>query len=122
MPKTQTIFVVDDQPDHRYFFNRVLSDAGYTVVECADGHDAAAIAAELRPDLIVLDVVMPGLSGWEVAEALKEDSRTAAIPIFLVTAFPHKASEPWSTDVQCDALLVKPIEPKRLLDEIARWT
>lgn len=121
MRKNQTILVVDDQPDHRYFFNRVLSEAGYTVVENADGRDAVSIVAELCPTLIILDLVMPGPTGWEVAKELKADPRTASIPVFLVTAFPHQASERWTTDVECDALLVKPVEPRRLLAEIERW-
>lgn len=122
MAKTKTILVVDDQPEHRYFFDRVLSEAGYTVVENGDGHGITALAAELRPDLVILDLVMPAKSGWDVASELKHDPRTASIPIFLVTAFPHKASEQWTTEGECDALLVKPIEPRRLLAEVERWT
>ena len=68
-----------------------------------------------------LAMVMPDTTGWEVAHQLKLDQRTAKTPLFLVTAFPSRASEQWAFDGDCDALLVKPVEPSRLLAEVARW-
>ena len=122
MNSPKTILVVDDHPDHLYFFQRVLGDAGYRVIEATNGDDAVAQARELLPNAIILDLVLPPTSGWDAARVLKQDTRTSSIPILLVTAFPHQANDPWSGDADCDALLVKPVDPKRLLAELERWT
>lgn len=121
MTQPKSILVVDDHPEHLYFFRRVLGEAGYRVLESTSGSDAIAQALESRPNAIILDLVMPKMSGWDVARTLKGDPRTESIPILLVTAYPHQANDAWSGDADCDALLVKPIEPKRLLAEVERW-
>lgn len=115
------ILIIDDHPEHLYFFRKVLGDAGYAIVETESGDTGLSLAYDERPDLIIVDLVMPGTTGWEVAKRLKADPRTAKTPLFLVTAFPARASEQWAFDGECDALLVKPVEPTRLLAEVARW-
>jgi CheY-like chemotaxis protein len=117
----RTILVVEDDPDHLYFFDKVLSDAGYSVVQLSSGRDVVARVPESPPDLVILDLVLPEGSGWEIAAESKRASTTADIPVFLVTAFPHTATGRWTRDGECDALLVKPVDPKRLLAEVARW-
>jgi CheY-like chemotaxis protein len=121
VPTPKSILVVDDHPEHLYFFRRVLGEAGYHVIESTNGDDAIIQARESQPSAIILDLVMPRLSGWDVARTLKSDPRTESIAILLVTAFPHQANDAWSGDAECDALLVKPIDPKRLLAELERW-
>jgi CheY-like chemotaxis protein len=115
------ILVVDDNEEHQYFFRRVLGAAGYALAAAHTGEDAIAVASASPPDLIILDLVLPRMSGWEAARQLKSDPRTARVPVFLVTAYPHHASHRWEADSECDALLVKPIEPTRLLSEVERW-
>ena len=115
------ILIVDDHPEHLYFFGKVLRDAGYAVIESQTATRGIALAFAEAPDLIIVDLVMPDTTGWEVAHQLKIDQRTAKTPLFLVTAFPSRASEQWAFDGDCDALLVKPVEPTRLLAEVARW-
>jgi CheY-like chemotaxis protein len=121
VPSSRRILVVDDTPEHQYFFSHVLGGAGYDVAACGTGEEAIACAVDTKPQLIILDLVLPRMTGWDVARTLKSDPRTADIPIFLVTAYPHHASTRWQADGECDALLVKPIEPKRLLAEVERW-
>jgi CheY-like chemotaxis protein len=116
------ILIIDDHPEHLYFFRRVLGEAaGYRVVESQTSDSGLALAFTEEPNLIIVDLVMPKTTGWEVAHQLKSDQRTAKTPLFLVTAFPSRASEQWAFDGDCDSLLVKPIEPARLLAEVARW-
>ena len=115
------ILIIDDHPEHLYFFRRVLGEAGYDVVETDSGDEGIETAFAERPRLIIVDLVLPKTTGWEVAKRLKADVRTAKTPLFLVTAYPNRASEQWAFDGECDALLVKPIEPARLLAEVARW-
>ena len=122
MNSPKTILVVDDHPEHLYFFQRVLGDAGYHVIEATNGDEAITQAQEQLPSAIILDLMLPTTSGWEAARILKRDVRTSSIPILLVTAFPHQANDAWSGDADCDALLVKPVDPKRLLAELERWT
>ena len=74
-----------------------------------------------RPDLIIVDLVMPDTTGWEVAHQLKIDSGLRRRRSFSSPAFPSRASEQWAFDGDCDALLIKPVEPARLLAEVARW-
>jgi CheY-like chemotaxis protein len=117
----EKILVIDDHAEHLYFFRKVLGDAGYSVLESQTADGGLALAFSEAPGLIILDLIMPDTTGWEVARQLKADPRTAKTPVFLVTAFPNRASERWDFDGDCDALLVKPVEPTRLLAEIKRW-
>jgi CheY-like chemotaxis protein len=117
----KSVLVVDDHPEHMYFFRRVLTEAGYHVIESTNGDDAITQAQQQHPNAIILDLVLPTTSGWEAARIIKRDERTSSIPILLVTAYPHQANDAWSGDADCDALLVKPVEPRRLLAELERW-
>jgi CheY-like chemotaxis protein len=115
------ILIIDDHPEHLYYFGRVLREAGYSVIESQTAKRGITLAFAELPDLIIVDLVMPDTTGWELARELKIDERTAKTPVFLVTGYPARASEQWASDGDCDALLVKPVEPARLLTEVARW-
>jgi DNA-binding response OmpR family regulator len=84
--KQATILNVDDSPPSLYARSRVLKTAGCNVIEASDGHDALALAAESQPSLIILDVKLPDISGWEVTRRLKSNPRTAHIPVLQVSA------------------------------------
>src|SRR5262245_54246937 len=118
---SRTIMVVEDDSEHRYFFSRVLESAGYDTVNCESGEEGISKAFASPPDLVIMDLVLPSLGGWEAAHTLKADDRTKHVPIFAVTAYPHMASDPWLRDAACDACLTKPVEPRRLLNEVERW-
>jgi len=83
--KGQLILVVDDEENMRNLLRQELSEAGYQVVEAADGIEALARARQERPDLIILDVMMPGISGFDVTSVLKADQATADIPILILS-------------------------------------
>jgi CheY-like chemotaxis protein len=85
----RTILVVDDEPDIRLFYRSVLEDHGATVVEAADGDAALALARQESPDLITLDLSMPGTDGTKVFEALRRDPALASVPVCVITGRPE---------------------------------
>jgi len=83
------VLIIDDEPDIREIVRIYLSDEGYDVIEADNGHDGILKAQELKPDLIVLDIMMPGINGFEVAKHLKDDPNTQDIPIIILSVLAH---------------------------------
>ena len=83
------VLIIDDEPDIREIVRIYLSDEGYDVIETDNGHDGILKAQELKPDLIVLDIMMPGINGFEVAKHLKDDPNTQDIPIIILSVLAH---------------------------------
>src|SRR5678816_2313549 len=117
MPKS--VLVVDDDPEIVTMLSTRLGKRGYTVTTASDGHRALELAKRERPDLVLLDVMMPGKSGWEVARALKQDPVTQAIKIVMVTAIGEHVNELTSPIYGADAHIDKPFEFERLERVIA---
>jgi CheY-like chemotaxis protein len=111
---TASILVVDDDPEIVTMLSTRLAKRGYKVSTAPDGHRALELAKSELPDLILLDVMMPGKSGWEVARALKQDPKTQAIKIVMVTAIGEKVNEITSPLYGADAHVDKPFEFDRL--------
>ena len=113
-----TILVVDDEPAIRALVRAALSEHGYRVLEAADGAQALRLALSERPDLVLLDVALPGMSGLEVSRRLREDSGTASTPILLLTGL---APETWPVEGRFDAqgLVQKPFSPQGLVRQVA---
>jgi CheY-like chemotaxis protein len=106
-----TILVCDDDPSLRELVRAVLGPA-YLFAEAADGIEALALARELRPDLIVLDVMLPGLSGIEVLEALRLDEELRSIPVVVITAWSHAELD--AQVAGADRFVSKPFDPDQL--------
>jgi CheY-like chemotaxis protein len=104
--------LVDDVSDSRDMYGEMLRFAGYRVLEAVDGAEALAVAAEQRPDAIVMDLCMPRMDGWEAIRRLKVDSRTRSIVLVVLTALGWESG---SLALACDAYLVKPCLPSDLL-------
>jgi DNA-binding response OmpR family regulator len=85
-PMSKRILVVDDEEDILHFLELVLGDKGYEVTTAANGHEALARAQADRPDLILLDIMMPQMDGWEVLKLLRVDEETAALPVAMLSA------------------------------------
>ena len=114
----RNILVVDDVPDERGYLVTVLSDAGYTVTEAADGEEALEHVATALPDLITLDITMPEKSGVAVYRSLKSDEKTKDIPIIVVTGVSDDFKEFISSRRQVpppDGYLSKPVDHEELL-------
>lgn len=113
------ILVVDDDPEIVAMLSTRLTKRGYKVSTANDGHRALELAKREKPDLVLLDVMMPGKSGWEVARALKQDPVTATIKIVMVTAIGEQVNEITSPLYGADAHIDKPFEFDRLEKVIA---
>ncbi len=113
-PPTASILIVDDDPEIVTMLTTRLGKRGYKVATANDGHRALELAKRDRPDLVLLDVMMPGKSGWEVARALKQDPSTQSIKIVMVTAIGEQVNEMTSPLYGADAHVDKPFEFEKL--------
>jgi diguanylate cyclase len=108
------ILVVDDDRDNREVLGVVLRCEGFVVLSAASGEEALAIVAQQSPDLILLDVMMPGMNGYNVAARIKGTHATKSIPIMMVTALDDSVSRARALDVGADDFLVKPFDRAEL--------
>ncbi len=111
---TASILIVDDDPEIVTMLSTRLGKRGYKVSTANDGHRALELAKRELPDLVLLDVMMPGKSGWEVARALKQDPVTQGIKIVMVTAIGEQVNELTSPLYGADAHVDKPFEFEKL--------
>lgn len=114
------ILVVDDYSDNREMYGEYLGFKGFDVAEAATGQEAIDKAFALRPDLIMMDLSLPGMNGWEATRLLKADERTKAIPILMVTGYAQSEDAKIAAEVGCDAFLAKPCLPEDLNAQIDR--
>ena len=114
----RTVLVADDDEDILQLVSFRLERAGYTVVTAADGQQALAAAREHHPDLAVLDVMMPGLNGYEVTRQLRADAATAQIPVILLTARVQEADVSRGFEAGADDYLRKPFSPQELRSRV----
>jgi CheY-like chemotaxis protein len=112
------ILIIEDHPDTRLVLATLLRLHGYGVLEARDGREGIDAARSILPDLIITDLLMPGMDGLQAARALRADARTAMIPIIAATGSTHLISMTDSDSRVFDAVLCKPIAPKRLLTEV----
>jgi DNA-binding response OmpR family regulator len=115
----KTILVVDDDPEIVTMLSLRLGKRGYRVVSATDGNAALAAASRERPDLVVLDVMMPGKTGWEVARNLRHDPVTEHVKIVMLTAIGEQVNEMTSPLYGADAHIDKPFEFDTLENTIA---
>ena len=109
------ILIVEDNPTNMQFVVTVLENAGYWVLQAGDAATGIRIARETRPDLIFMDIQLPGMDGLEASRLLKADENTRAIPIYALTAFAMKGDEEHIRAAGCDGYLAKPVSYKDLL-------
>jgi two-component system cell cycle response regulator DivK len=114
------VLIVDDYPDAREMYGFHLTRRGYRIEEAGDGYEALDKALGLRPHVILMDLSLPGIDGWELARLLKRDARTAAIPIIALTAHALNGEEQRARTAGCDAFVTKPCLPQALEAEVAR--
>jgi two-component system cell cycle response regulator DivK len=116
----RTILLVEDNLHNRRIFQGVLVHAGFAVVEAEDGGRALELAASARPDLILMDLSIPVVDGWECTRRLKAEPGTRGIPIIALTAHAMRGDEDRARAAGCDGYLSKPISPKRVVEEVKR--
>jgi two-component system, cell cycle response regulator DivK len=110
------ILVVDDDAAQRRIFSKYLQFTGFRVMEAADGEEGLKMAGQHAPSLILLDIAMPVMDGWETMGRLREDAQTAEIPTVALTGFHLEPEQLWEAGF-C-GYLEKPIQPFRVLEEV----
>ncbi len=113
-----TILIVDDNEAHRYALARSLGAAGFAITPARNGNEALALAAQEHPDLVLLDIHLPDVSGFEVCRRLKAEPQTSRIPVAIHTASEAASAAVAAKDAGADAFLTYPVEPVHLLSVI----
>ncbi len=112
------ILIVDDDPDIRKIMTRFLSAKDYEVAVASDGFEAGTKVMDFNPDLLVLDLIMPGIDGFEVCKRIKKNPRTSHIKVLAITGYDTEENRDRIMEAGVDGYLAKPIERDRLLEEV----
>jgi two-component system, cell cycle response regulator DivK len=118
---TKTILIVEDNELNMKLFHDLLDAHGYRILQTKDGMEALDIAREHHPDLILMDIQLPEVSGLEVTKWLKEDASLRSIPVVAVTAFAMKGDEEVIRQGGCEAYISKPISVTSFLETVRRF-
>lgn len=110
----EKILIVEDNPQNMRLVEMTLRDQNYTLLQATDGQKALDIARQELPDLIIMDIRLPGISGLEVTRKLRDDSATSRIPIIGMTAYAMKGDREKIREAGCDLYLSKPINTREL--------
>ena len=114
------VLIVEDQVDLRQLYAQELVLSGFDVIEAGNGADAITHCSEQFPDVILMDLSLPILDGWEATRRLKVDSRTAHIPVVALTAHDGSGELQRATRAGCDWFVPKPCQPHDLIEEVRR--
>jgi two-component system, cell cycle response regulator DivK len=117
---TPKVLIVDDVDDNRRIYAMFLKHRGFEVASAVDGREALRKARTLMPAVIVMDLAIPGIDGWETTRRLKRDARTRAIPVIALTGYVLAGARDQARQAGCDGFLTKPCLPERLVREIRR--
>jgi CheY-like chemotaxis protein len=118
--KKTLVLLVDDFPDAREMYSEYLRFSGFEVVEAANGMEALEWAASVAPDIILMDLSLPVMDGWEATRRLKADARTSGIPVVALTGLAHAGISDGARRAGCDAFVTKPCLPEDLVKEIRK--
>ena len=114
------VLIVDDFDDNRQMYAEYLKYCGFRVAEASDGAEAVDRAIALVPDVVVMDLSLPVLDGWEATRRLKGDARTRHIPVVALTGHALEGLSQGAREAGCDAFLAKPCLPEKLLETVER--
>ncbi|MCH8139409.1 MAG: response regulator [Proteobacteria bacterium] len=117
----KTVLVVEDNELNMKLFHDLLEAHGYNILQTKDGMDALRLAREHKPDLILMDIQLPEVSGLEVTKWIKEDDDLKSIPVIAVTAFAMKGDEEKIREGGCEAYIAKPISVTNFLETVQRF-
>jgi two-component system cell cycle response regulator DivK len=118
---TKRILVVEDQEDNMQILRDLLSSAGYEMIEAQDGEAAVRIAVSERPDLILMDIQLPLLDGYEATRRIRTDPALRATPIIVITSYALSGDEEKARAAGCDGYVSKPYSPRQLLVKIREY-
>ena len=118
---TKRILVVEDTEDNRRIMHDLLTNAGFDMLDAKDGESGVAMAMQHRPDLILMDIQLPGMDGYEVTRRIKADPAMRSIPIIAVTSYALSGEEQKARAAGCDEYVPKPYSPRKLLAKIRQY-
>lgn len=118
----QLILVVDDSATDRFYISELLGKNGYQVITAVNGDEAVSKAREARPSVVVMDVVMPGRSGFQVTRALRKDPQTEQIPVIIVSSKDNETDRIWGMRQGASDYLIKPVSADQLLAKVQELT
>jgi two-component system cell cycle response regulator DivK len=118
---SKRILVVEDQEDNRRILRDLLTSAGYDIAEAVDGEEGVAAASREHPDLILMDIQLPKMDGYEATRRIKSTPELRAIPIIVVTSYALSGDEGKAREAGCDAYVTKPYSPRALLAKIREF-
>src|SRR5262245_31097510 len=121
MHMSRRILVVEDQEDNRRILRDLLTSSGYDVIYAEDGEEALIVAGRERPDLILMDIQLPLLNGYETTRRLKADPALRGIPVIAVTSYALSGDEVKAKEAGCDAYVAKPFSTRQLLQVVRRY-
>jgi two-component system, cell cycle response regulator DivK len=115
---TKRILVVEDTEDNRQIIRDLMTSAGYELIEAVDGIEGVATAERENPDLILMDIQLPGLDGYEATRRIKGNPALRHIPIIVVTSYALSGDDVKAFEAGCDAYVTKPFVPRELLAKV----
>jgi two-component system cell cycle response regulator DivK len=118
---TKCILVVEDQEDNRQILRDLLKSADYEMIEAENGEEALAAVATRRPDLILMDIQLPMLDGYETTRRIRADPAMQSIPIIAVTSYALSGDEAKARAAGCDDYVTKPYSPRQLLAKVREY-
>ncbi|EPN9488982.1 response regulator [Acinetobacter baumannii] len=115
------ILIVDDSPTETFRFKEILTKHGYDVLEASNGADGVTLAKAEQPDLVLMDVVMPGVNGFQATRQITRDEDTKHIPVVILSTKDQATDRVWGKRQGAIDYLIKPIEEKQLIDVIKQF-
>ncbi|MFA5975995.1 MAG: response regulator [Elusimicrobiota bacterium] len=119
-PQPYRILLVDDEKNFLYIFMDYLQYSGYDVLAAADGEEALELLQTEHFDIVLLDLGMPKVDGWQVCESIRRDPKTSGLPVILLTAYGGAANHKRAAELKVQVYITKPCEPSELVKEIKR--
>jgi two-component system cell cycle response regulator DivK len=118
---SKCILIVEDQEDNRMILRDLLSRAGYELIEAVNGEDGVAQALKRRPDLILMDIQLPVIDGYEATRRIKSNADLKSVPVIAVTSYALSGDEMKARAAGCDAYVAKPFSPRQLLSKVQEF-
>jgi two-component system cell cycle response regulator DivK len=115
------ILVIEDNEDNRQIIRDLLTSLGYELIEAVDGAQGVAMAQSHRPDLILMDIQLPEMDGYEATRQIRAVSELKTVPIIAVTSYALSGDEAKARDAGCDGYVAKPFSPRELLAKIRQF-
>jgi two-component system, cell cycle response regulator DivK len=117
----ECVLIVEDQEDNRKILRDLLSNAGYDLIEAATGEEGVALALSRRPNLVLMDIQLPVMDGYEATRRIKNNPELRSIPIIAVTSYALSGDEAKARAAGCDAYITKPFSPRQLLAKVREY-